>query len=209
MKHPLGFSVAARRSPDSDVPAGPFASALPELCLALLALPVGFAAGIGWVWVVAVAGALAGVALLRATGAALELGRRRRAADEWLLWGATARPSSALLTWRANELGSPRLRSTLARSMRRIEREVRGRAYPGAVPLNKRALRSQIKLVHAVNERLEERDRPVSVRGILLVDRLLTEPGSPLYSRVSGEVLAKALTDALAALELAPLAAAA
>lgn len=135
--------------------------------------------------------------------------RRRRAADEWLLWGAVPRPSSALLSWRAAELTSQRMRSTLAHSLRRIEREVRGGTLPGAVPLNKRALRSNLDLVHTLQERLVDPAHPVSARGVLLVDRLLTEPGSPLYSPAPVESLAEALSGALAALDDIPMAAAA
>jgi hypothetical protein len=189
------------RGGDPDVPAQPLLMAVPELALALFVLAFGFVAAIHWRWTLPVASALVLVALTRAMRSALEQGRRRRIADDWLLWGATARPSSALLSWRARELMSPRLRRTLARSMRGIERETRGRAHPGAVPLNKRALRSQLNLVHTLNERLDDRARAVSVRGILLVDRLLTEPGSPLYSRAPDDVLAEALTDVLAALD--------
>jgi hypothetical protein len=201
MKPLPALRAPAGRRADPDVPAQPVLTALPELTLALLALGVGLVTTIAWRWTLSVAAALLVVALLRATRSVLERARRRRIADEWLLWGAAARPSSALLSWRACELMSPRLRRTLARSMRRIERETRGVAHLGAVPLNKRALRRQLNLVHAVNERLADRARPVSVRGILLVDRLLTEPGSPLYSRASDDVLAQALTDVLAALD--------
>ncbi len=187
----------------------PLLAALPPICLALLVLAAGFGAAVGWPWVVAIACSLVLVALVQAARAAVELGRRRRTADEWLLWGAAARPSSALLSWRAAELTSPRLRSTLAHNLRRLEREARGGTLPGAVPLNKRAIRCHVGLVHALHERLDDQARPVSVRGMLLVDRLLTEPGSPLYSRVPDDVLAQALSEALAAIDPAPAAAAA
>jgi hypothetical protein len=175
----------------------------------VLVLAVGLGVAIGWPWVLAIACSLALVGLLQAARAAVELGRRRRAADEWLLWGAAARPSSALLSWRAGELTSPRLRSTLAHSLQRIEREARGGTLPGPVPLNKRAIRRHLSLVRALQERVEDRALPVSVRGMLLVDRLLTEPGSPLYSYVPDDVLAEALSEALAAIDPAPAAAAA
>ncbi len=104
---------------------------------------------------------------------------------------------------------SPRLRSTLAHGLLRIERETRGKTLPGAVPLNKRALHRHLGLLCVLQSRIEDRSRPVSIRGILLVDRLLTEPGSPFYSSTPDDVLAEALSDALAALEPAPVAAAA
>jgi hypothetical protein len=200
MKPFAGFLVRVRRSRDSELPVHPLAAAVPEFCLALLAAAIGFA-GFAWQGAAIVVGALVLVALYRATRAAVELGRRRRSADEWLLWGATIRPSSALLSWRARELMSPRLRSTLAHGLLRIERETRGKTLPGAVPLNKRALRCHLGLLCLLQRRLADQDRLVSVRGILLVDRLLTEPGSALYSSVPDDVVAEALTDALAALD--------
>jgi hypothetical protein len=77
------------------------------------------------------------------------------------------------------------------------------------VPLNTRALRSNLDLVRALHERLDDLTCPVSARGMLLVDRLLTEPGSPLYSRVPEDVLAEALGEARTALDHAPMTAAA
>jgi hypothetical protein len=179
----------------------PLVAALPQILLAPLVLAIGLGTGVGWPWVGVIACSLVGVGLAQAVSATVELGRRRRTADEWLLWGAATRPSSALLSWRAGELTSPRLRSTLAHSLKRIEREARGGTLPGPVPLNKRALRSHLGLLRALHERLEDRGRAVSPRGMLLVDRLLTEPGSPLYSRVPDGVLAEALSEALAAVE--------
>ncbi len=195
---------------DLPAPTRPLLAALPPLGLSLVVLAVGFAVSIDWPWVAAVACSLVLVGLLQAARAGVELGRRRRAADEWLLWGATARPSSALLSWRAAELTSPRLRSTLAHSLGSIQREVRGGTPPGPVPLNTRALRRHLSLVGALQERLEDRALPVSARGMVLVDRLLTEPGSPLYSSpVPDDVLAEAVLEALWALDPVPLAAAA
>ncbi|HWB22264.1 MAG TPA: hypothetical protein VG652_05210 [Gaiellaceae bacterium] len=207
MKRLVGLAIGDLRERDAGARVSPLLVAIPELALALVVASVGFAAAVQWQWTLAVIFALALVALVRATRAAIERGQRRRTADDWLLWGAPARPSSALLSWRAEELQSPRLRSTLARSLARIESETRGRTLPGAVPLNKRALRLHIGLLRVLQARLADRDRPVSVRGILLVDRLLTEPRSPLYSFTADDVLAEALTDALAALDPLPLAA--
>jgi hypothetical protein len=41
---------------------------------------------------------------------------------------------------------------------------------------------------------------------MLIVDRLITEPGSPLYSSCPGDALAEALSEALAALDPIPVA---
>jgi hypothetical protein len=201
--------VPVRRRRDTEVPARPLLVALPQNCLALLVLAVGYAAAISWPFVLAIACSLVVVSLLQAARVAAELGRRRRVADEWLLWGAATPPPPALLSWRADELTSPRLRSSLAHSLRRIEREVCGGSPPGPVPLNTRALRRHVGLVRALQERLEDRARPVSARGMLLIDRLLAEPAGPLYSRVPHELLAEAMSEALAALDSVPAAAAA
>ena len=190
------------RPADAGGPTRPLLAALPSLGVALLVLAVGLAASIGWRWVTATACGLIFVAALKAARAASDRGRRRRAADDWLVWGATARPSSALLSWRAAELTSPRVRSTFAHSLRQIQREALGRTRPGPLPLNTRALRRHLRLVHALEERLENAARPVSAQGMVLVNRLLTEPGSPLYaSGASAVLLADAVSDALVALE--------
>jgi hypothetical protein len=208
MKHVIALTIRSHRR-DAEAAARPLLVALPQVLLALLVLAVGFAAAIAWPWVVAIACSLVLVALAQAIRAAVELQRRRRAADQLLLCGAVARPSSELLTWRAGELTSPRLRSMLARSLRHIEREAKGATRPGPVPLNTRALRCHTDLVCALRERLEDQAHPVSPRGMVLVDRLLTEPGSPLHSHVPDTVLAEAMNKALAALDQAPARAAA
>jgi len=189
---------------DVEHPLSPLAAALPLLVVAFAVLAVGFAAEIRSLWVLSAACLLGLVALAQAALAAVGREERRRVADEWLLWGAAARPASALLSWRAAELASARLRGTLAHSLRRIEREVRCETRLGPVPLNKGAIRSQLGLLRALRERLADRSSPVTVRGMLLADRLLTEPASPLYSSVSDAVLAKALREALAELQLPP-----
>ena len=204
MRSFVGVSGQAVWGRSGENPVRPLCAALPQLCLAPLVVAVGLGASIRWPWVVAVASALLLVAFWRALKAAVELERRRRIADQWLLWGAAARPSSGLLDWRAGELTSPRLRTTLARSLRRIEREVQGGTLPGAVPLNARAIRAHRGLVRALQERLDDLGCPVSVRGMLLVDRLVTEPGSPLYSYAQDDLLAEAISEALAAIDLDP-----
>jgi len=127
--------------------------------------------------------------------------RQRRAADRWLLGEAESPPAAELIAWRAGELTSRRCRATLVRSLRRIEHEVAGRAFPGPVPLNRRAIRMQLSLVRALERRLADHTRPVAAGGMLLADRVLTEPGSPLYSGGDDALLADELSAVLAALE--------
>lgn len=183
------------------MPTNPLLAGRTQLVLAALVLVAGLGVGIRWPWVLVVAGSLGIVALSQAIRATVELERRRRTADELLLRGAVARPSSILLSWRAGELTSPRVRSTVAHSLERIEREARGATRPGPVPLNTGAIRCHLGLVSALRKRVDDHSRPVSARGMLFVDQLLTVPRSPLYSRVPEEALAEALGEALAALE--------
>ena len=196
--------LARRNGGNGDSPLRPLLAGLPQFCLALVVLAVGVMSSIPWPWLLVVAGSLAVAAMWEAGRAAVELGRRRRAVDEWLLWGATVRPSSPLLSWRAGELTSPRLRSTLARSLLGVEQEALGVAVPGPVPLNRRAIRAQLSLLRSLREQVGDLSRPVSARGMVLVDRLLTEPGSPLYSSLPDDVLADVVCDALAAINPLP-----
>lgn len=182
-------------------PRSPLAAASPLLVEALIALAVGGSVGVRGPIVAGVGGLLALAGLVAGVRAAIERDRRRRLADDWILWGAAVRPSATLLSWRAGELASPRLRTALARGLQRIEREVVGLARPGSVPLNQRGLRCNLRLLRALTRRLADRSHPVSVQGIVLADRLLTEPWSPLYSAVSEEELASALGSVLAALD--------
>ena len=64
-------------------------------------------------------------------------------------------------------------------------------------------------VVVVVQSTFADRDRPVAATGMVLGDRLLTEPGSTLYSPVGDDVLAQALSEALAALDPSPSAVAA
>ena len=186
-----------------------YVTALARVCLAPVVIVVGLAAGVAWPWLITVLLCLGLVAAVEPIRVVMELGRRRHAADEWLLWGAVAHPSSSLLSRRAAELTSPGRRSTLARSMRRVGRDASEETVAGPISLNRRSIRRNLDLVRALHERLDDQSRPVDPRGILLVERLITVPRSPLYSRASDDVLANALSEALAALDPAPLAKAA
>jgi hypothetical protein len=164
-------------------------------------LVVGGVVGIAWPAIAAIAGAVVLVGAVRTRRAIRERERSRTLADEWLLWGAAVRPSAQLLTWRADELTSRRLRRSLARGLVRIEREVTGAVRPGPLPLNEAALRDQSPLLLDLAARVRDRSRPVTVVGLLLVDRLLRDPWSPIYSIGPEEELAGFLQQALDALD--------
>ena len=184
-------------------------TALVHVGLAVVVVVVGLATGVEWRWLIAVLLGLGIVGVVDAIRVLMEKGRQRDAADEWLLWGAVAHPSSPLLSRRAAELTSPGRRSMLARSLRRVERDVSEETGAAPIPLNRRAIRRNVRLVRALHERLDDHSRPIDPRGVLLVERLITVPRSPLYSRDPDDVLAASLGEALAALDPTPLAEAA
>jgi hypothetical protein len=132
---------------------------------------------------------LALVAATRALREARELSRLRRAADRALLLGSR----SELAAWRAAELVSVRSRLRLAHSLRRLVRDLESRSLPGASPVNRPAARPFAPELGALATRLEEPERPVSARGILLLEELLTDCRSPLYARDRAAGLPQAL----------------
>jgi len=174
---------------------------LPFIVEAAAVLVVGGVLGIAWAATGAVAGAVILVGAVRARQAIGERERHRKLADDWLLWGAAARPSARFLTSRANELTSGRRRASLARVLVRIEREATGAVRPGPLPLNEIALREHSHLLVEITARLRDRSRPVTVTGVLLVDRLLRDPWSPIYSVVPEDELVDSLQRALDALD--------
>ncbi len=157
-------------------------------------LPAGacLAAGTA-VFGVGVAGGLAGRSLLVAPLSLVLLGlvlaarrweerhRACAAADAWIARGYDNRASR--YGWRIDELTSQHERRLLGRSVRRIVPELAAGRLPGASPLNRPALRPFRSELIALADRLDDLGRPVSAAGILGVHRLLTEPGSVLYSR--------------------------
>ena len=126
--------------------------------------------------------------------------KERRYADELLRDGADEN-GPTILSARAAELTSPRSRRALARSLERTARELEGRVLPSAIPLNRAGARPHLDLVRALAARLRAAE-PVSARGVLLVQELLTNGyGSPLYDRDRSTDLRPALEECLSALE--------
>lgn len=193
----VGWGTAKR--PGAGAPR-PLAALLPGLASAAFVLGVGLEAGIAWPWVTSIVCLLVSVAASQAVRVTVDRHRRRLAADRRLL--SEMRSSASLaFGWRARELTTARRRRRLARNLQHIEREVCGEALPGPLPLNKRAIRAHLALLRALRERLEDRNRPVTARGVLLVERLLRERRSPLHAYLPAEVLAEALRAALAAVD--------
>jgi hypothetical protein len=109
------------------------------------------------------------------------------------------------LARRAEQLRSPRNRRVLAASLERVIDAAEERPHPhsSAVPLRRAAiLRVSAGLLGLAAE-LRDTDAPVSVRGVALVDKLLTDGGSPLYVASEEQTLEGAIRHARAALLLA------
>jgi hypothetical protein len=105
---------------------------------------------------------------------------RRPALDRRLLAGDDPATDPALLR-RVRELECPAMRRSLATDLENVV--VAGERPPprsAAVPLDRRAVAaSRRRLLQLAQDLREPGD--VSVRGILLIRRLLTDGGSPLY----------------------------
>jgi hypothetical protein len=127
-----------------------------------------------------------------------EVAAARRAADAELL---SSRIPSPRFAWRTNELCAPEHRRILSESLVSLVHSAEGRYLPGASPLNRPAARSESPLLLRLAASLAEDSRAVTPRGVLLVERLLSNGDSPLYDRTRAEALHDALTEALDVLE--------
>jgi hypothetical protein len=124
----------------------------------------------------------------------------RRTADAELLAG-TSQPGSPLVAWRVAELTSEHNRRVLARSLHATVVDLDAGLLPGASPLNRPAARPQARLIQALADRLNDLSRPLSARGVLLVEALLTDGTGPLYARGRAGELQGALEQCLTALD--------
>jgi hypothetical protein len=93
-------------------------------------------------------------------------------------------------------------RRQLARSLDGVVRELRGPVrLPGASPLNRVGLRPYQRELAALAARVGDLERPVTTRGLRLVDQLVSHGGSPLYDRSQARAVPETLERILAALE--------
>jgi hypothetical protein len=122
----------------------------------------------------------------------------RRRADEEL---AATRLPPPRLAWRAAELVADENRIDLARSLTGVVHAADERLLPAASPIARAAVRACRPQLLAVAARLFEVSKPVPPRGVLLVERLLTDGSGPLYGRGDAERLLAAATNVLAVLE--------
>ena len=152
-----------------------------------------------------VAGACVLLAAVRALVAAHDRAALRRNADGLLRTGVRAHPQSALLSWRAAELASPRNRRSLARSVRRIVGDLESPRRSCAVPLSRPAVAPHAELLCALADRLAAVEAPVAPKGMVLVEELLTDGfASPLYAGGGDQEVGAALEACLRSLAGGP-----
>ena len=104
------------------------------------------------------------------------------------------------LAWRAAELVADENRIDLARSLTDVVHAADERLLPAASPIARAAVRECRPQLLAIAARLFEVAKPVPARGVLLVDRLLTDGAGPLYGRGDAERLLVAATNILGVL---------
>jgi hypothetical protein len=127
-----------------------------------------------------------------------ELVRARRAADVELLRRTPAPPR---LAWRSAELTAGARRLELARELRKVVGAADSRYLPNASPIDRPRIRVDSEALLSLAERLAELSRPVSPRGVLLLERLLHDRDGPLYEGAPTTTLGGAIDEIAGALE--------
>jgi hypothetical protein len=149
---------------------------------------------------VAVAASAALCALVRATVESIRIELLRDRADAWIVAHAAGRPTDDTVLRRLRELADPRMRASLATSIRFFadasELAGRHRLYP-----NHRRIRGHRHELRHLARVLGDLSRPVSPRGVALAHRLLTAGGGPLHNAHRADELSAAVRDTIAALE--------
>jgi hypothetical protein len=176
----------------------PGRAAFPLLALALVALALEAAPQLRLAGAAAAA-CFALAALVQAGRARAELSTIRRTADRLILTSARGVEGSDILRWRTLELVAPATREGLAREIEQTLRTIDPARLPSASPLRRGVARRHRELLLRLEERMLD-GRPVTARGVLLLRRVLREPGSPLYDDHAGP-LSRALTRVLVELE--------
>lgn len=147
----------------------------------------------------AAAGCFAVAAGVRIAHARTALRRIRRSADRLILADASGQEASEIVRWRSDELVTPASRRALARELEQTLRHLDPDSMPSASPLRRIAARRHEELFERLEVRMLD-DRPVTPRGMLLLQRLLRDPGSPLYDAPSERELARAVAAVVAEL---------
>jgi hypothetical protein len=127
---------------------------------------------------------------------------RRERADGWLSTRCGHQPDDEMLLARLDELCDPRLRRTLARSFRRIARDVSSFGRPTTpAQHNRRVLRPHAEQIRRLADRLDDRTRPANPRGMAMAYRLITMGAGPLYNSHRARELPAHLNATLGALD--------
>lgn len=105
------------------------------------------------------------------------------------------------LAWRVEELVRTKNRLDLAHSVRSLVRDARPSYLPSASPFNRLVVRAESDQLLAVAARLADLERPVAARGVVLLERLLTDGSGPLYDRDRVDEFGSTLDTILDALE--------
>jgi hypothetical protein len=127
---------------------------------------------------------------------------RREKADGWLSTRCGEQPDDAMLLARIDELSSPRLRKTLARSFRRVAHDVNSFGRPTTpAQHNRRILKPHAEQIRCLADRLDDRTRSVGPRGMAMAYRLVTMGGGPLYNSGRAQELPAHLNATLGALD--------
>jgi hypothetical protein len=176
----------------------PGRAALPLVALAVVALFLEAAPQLRLAGAAA-AGCFALAAVVRAERARAELRAVRRTADRLILVDAHGAEGSDIVRWRMLELVAPESRHGLAHELERTLRKSDPGRLPSASPLRRGLARRHRELLQRLEERMLD-GRPVTARGVVLLRRLVREPGSPLYDEYAGD-LSRAIATVLVELE--------
>ena len=150
----------------------------------------------------AVAASAAVCALVRVGVEHERIELRREHADGWLSMRCGEQPDDGMLLARLQELADPRLRRTLARSFRRVARDVHSFGRPMTpAQHNRRPLRPHTEQIRRLADRLDDRTRPAHPRGMAMAYRLITMGGGPLYNSRRAQELPAHLNATLGALD--------
>jgi hypothetical protein len=150
----------------------------------------------------AVAASAALCALVRIGVEHERIERRRERADGWLATRCGHQPDDEMLLARLDELRDPRLRRTLARSLRRVAGDVSSFGRPTTpAQHNRRTLRPHVEQIHRLADRLDDRTRPANPRGMAMAYRLITMGAGPLYNSSRAQELPAHLNATLGALD--------
>jgi hypothetical protein len=193
------MAAHATRYSTLDLPR-PLRSAAPLLALAALALMLDVDPRLPWLAGAVGAICFGGAAVLRALRARRELAAVRRTADRLIVHEPRTADPSELIRWRSLELTTRERRRTLGREVDRVLRALDTSRLPSASPLRRPAARRHRALLEAIGARLRD-GAPVTARGMLLIQELLRDAGSPLFNDASEQLLARTLSRVLGALE--------